>query len=59
MGCSHSELIAVGAKKETNGNALDNAKFTQKEIELIRSSWKLIDDKKEFGMQLMIKLASF
>jgi hypothetical protein len=48
MGCSQSELV-------NNTTEIDTSKFTLDEIDAIRSSWKLIEDKKEFGMCMMIK----
>jgi hypothetical protein len=56
MGCTHSDLVLARAlAANPNQVAEENAKFTSDEIELIRSSWKLIEDKKEFGMCMMIK----
>jgi hypothetical protein len=55
MGCSHSDLYMLGGETGRQDNEIDTSKFTLEEIDTIRSSWKLIDDKKEFGMAMMIK----
>lgn len=70
MGCSHSGLMAVTKNVLTPNQILDrlkdidgknehhesNAKLTQDEIEKIQLSWRLIEDEKEFGLLIMVRL---
>ncbi len=62
MGCTASSMNVVNPgliNKDIFKHMSDKTNFTDTQIDLIKSSWKLIDDKTEFGIRIMIRQRSF
>jgi hypothetical protein len=58
MGCAASNIGGLNANSLNNKpfkKIPDKTNFTQDQIELIKSSWKQIEDKNEFGTQVSLK----
>lgn len=61
MGCSHSDLLSV-TRGVFSHNGFEKAKYyentqlTAEQIEKIQQTWRLIDDQKQFGLNIMIRL---
>jgi hypothetical protein len=60
MGCASSNLIPVSSMPLENNIAkhVFDKTNTQDQIDLIKSSWKQIEDKTEFGIQIMLRYFS-
>lgn len=59
MGCSNSEIAPLTASKSIRLEKImstgDSKDLSLEQMELIQSSWKLIDDESEFGLLIMIR----
>lgn len=61
MGCAQSDLV-LATKNALNPNYLikykntENAELTEAQIQRVKSTWKLIGDQKEFGLNIMTRI---
>lgn len=61
MGCTHSEFV-IATKNALNPTYLsryrntENAELTVDQIQRVKSSWKLISDHRDFGLNIMTRI---